>query len=274
MKNINSTVKLSNGVDMHYLGFGTFKVSNDSSVITSVKEALRAGYRHIDTAAAYENEEGVGLGIKQSGIPRNEIFLVSKVQNSDQGYDSTLKAFETTLKKLQTSYLDLYLIHWPSELCSETWKALEKLYNYGKVRAIGICNFTENHLKKLFDTAKIIPMVNQVEFHPALTQAKLINFCNKNTIQVEAWSPLMRGEIFKYPILNKMAEKYGKSAAQIVLRWDLQLNVITIPKSTTPHRIKENSDIFDFDITDEDMNKISSLNADKHVGPDPNDIIY
>lgn len=274
MDDISSSVRLSNGVYIPMLGFGTFKVADGQAVVDSVKEALRIGYRHIDTAAAYENEEGVGLALKESGISRSEIFLVSKVWNTDQGYETTIKAFEDSLKKLATSYLDLYLIHWPSELSSETWRALEKLYKDGKVRAIGVCNFTENHLNKLFDTAEIIPMIDQVELHPELTQADLIKFCNKRNIQIEAWSPLMRGKIFDCPVLSSIAEKYGKSVAQIILRWDLQLGIVTIPKSTTPCRIKENSDIFSFELTKEDMDKISLLNIGKHVGPDPNDIIY
>lgn len=274
MDDISSAVRLSNGVYIPRLGFGTFKVADGKAVVDSVKEALRIGYRHIDTAAAYENEEGVGLALKESGISRSEIFLVSKVWNTDQGYDTTIKAFEDSLKKLATSYLDLYLIHWPSELSSETWRALEKLYRDEKVRAIGVCNFTENHLNKLFDTAEIIPMIDQVELHPELTQADLIKFCNKKNIQIEAWSPLARGKIFDHPDLAEIAEKYGKSVAQIILRWDLQLGIVTIPKSTTPCRIKENSDIFSFKLTEEDMDKISSLNIGRHVGPDPNDIIY
>lgn len=274
MKDINSVTTLNNGVKMPWVGFGTYKAEEGAAVVDSVKEALKVGYRHIDTAAFYGNEEGIGLAIKESGIPREEIFLVSKVWNTDQGYETTLEAFETSIKKLDTTYLDLYLIHWPSPLSGETWRALETLYKMGRVRAIGVSNFTEYHLEKLIETAEIIPMVNQVELHPELPQNELIEFCNKKNIQIEAWAPLMRGRIFNYPILAEIAEKHGKSISQVVLRWDLQLGVVTIPKSTTPSRIKENSNIFDFQLAEEDMNKISSLNIGKRIGADPNNITF
>lgn len=271
---INEYVKLKNGVKMPILGFGTFEVENGQTTIDSVKEALKIGYRHIDCASRYENEDSVGIAIKESGIPREEIFITSKVWNSDQGYESTLKAFNETITKLGVDYLDLYLIHWPKELNKETWRALEKLYKDGKVKAIGVSNFKEHHIEDLKETAEILPMVNQVEFHPQLAQPELLKYCKENNIQLEAWGPLMRGKVFKLPILKELAEKYNKSISQIVLRWDIQMGVVTIPKSITPHRIKENSDIFDFKISDEDMAKIATLNTGERVGPDPDNITF
>ncbi|WMJ81535.1 aldo/keto reductase [Clostridium sp. MB40-C1] len=272
MKDIRSYTILNNGVKMPWLGFGTYKVENGDTVIESVKEALKIGYRHIDTASYYGNEEGVGIAIKESGVPREKIFLVSKVWNTDQGYEKTLKAFETSIKKLGTDYLDLYLIHWPQPLSKETWKALEKLYKEGRVKAIGVSNFLVNHLEYLLEDAEVIPMVNQVEFHPYLIQNDLIEFCEKNNIQLEAWSPLMRGKIFEIEILQELAKKYGKTIPQIVLRWDLQMGVVTIPKSVTPSRIKENSDIFDFEISKEDIDKIKQLNKEIRVGSNPDKV--
>lgn len=272
MQNIESCTILSNGVKMPWLGFGTYKVENGRTVIESVKEALKIGYRHIDTASFYNNEEGVGIAIKESGVAREEIFLVSKVWNSDQGYEKTLNAFETSIKKLGTDYLDLYLIHWPQPLYKETWRALEKLYKEGRVRAIGVSNFTVNHLKDLLEDVEIVPMVNQVEFHPQLIQNQLIEFCKKHNIQLEAWSPLMRGKIFGIQLLEDLAKKYKKTITQIVLRWDLQMGVVTIPKSITPVRIKENTDIFDFEISKEDINKIKQLDKSLRVGSNPDKV--
>ena len=272
MQDIKSYTILNNGVKMPWLGFGTYKVENGHTVIESVKEALKIGYRHIDTASFYNNEEGVGTAIKESGVPREEIFLVSKVWNSDQGYEKTLKAFETSIKKLGTDYLDLYLIHWPQPLHKETWKALEKLYKEGRIKAIGVSNFAVNHLKDLLENAEIMPMVNQVEFHPKLIQNELIEFCRKDNIQLEAWSPLMRGKVFKIQLLEELSKKYRKTISQIVLRWDLQMGVVTIPKSTTPARIKENADIFDFELSKEDITKIQQLDEGLRVGSDPNKV--
>jgi len=272
MKDIKSYTILNNRVKMPWLGFGTYKVENGQSVIASVKEALNVGYSHIDTASFYNNEAGVGTAIKESGVPREEIFLVSKVWNSDQSYEKTLKAFEASINKLGTDYLDLYLIHWPTPLHNEAWRALEKLYKEGYIRAIGVSNFTNDHLKDLMESAEIMPMVNQVEFHPLLIQNQLREFCKNNSIQLEAWSPLMRGKIFEIPILEELAKKYKKTISQIVLRWDLQMGVVTIPKSTTPSRIKENAEIFDFEISKEDMIKIQQLDKGIRVGSDPNKV--
>jgi len=272
MKNVQSSTTLHNGVKMPCLGIGTYKVENGSTVIESVKEALKVGYRHIDTAAFYNNEDGVGTAIKESGVSREDIFLVSKVWNSDQGYEKTLKAFHSSLKKLGTNYLDLYLIHWPTPLHKETWRALEKLYKDGFIRAIGTSNFTVNHIKDIMVDAEILPMVNQVEFHPYLVQSELRKFCRENSIQLEAWSPLMRGKIIEIPLLQELAEKYGKTISQIVLRWDLQMGVVTIPKSTNPSRIKENAGVFDFHLSEEDVNKIFLLDKGLRVGSDPDKV--
>ncbi|GHH96723.1 aldo/keto reductase [Neobacillus kokaensis] len=265
---------LHNGVQMPWFGLGVFKVQEGSEVIESVKAAIKNGYRSIDTAAVYKNEEGVGKGILESGVPREELFITSKVWNSDQGYQSTLEAFETSLQKLGLDYLDLYLIHWPGKnKYKETWKALEKLYKDGRVRAIGVSNFKVHHLEELIKDCEIKPMVNQVEYHPHLTQKELLVFCQKEGIQLEAWSPLKQGQILSDPIINQLAEKYGKSAAQIVLRWDLQSKVVTIPKSIKEQRIIENANVFDFELTNEEMQTIDGLNKDERVGPDPDDFM-
>ncbi|AZU61705.1 aldo/keto reductase [Neobacillus mesonae] len=273
-KSLTDTTTLHNGVKMPWFGLGVFKVQEGSEVIESVKAAIKNGYRSIDTAAVYKNEEGVGKGILESGVPREELFITSKVWNSDQGYESTLDAFETSLKKLGLDYLDLYLIHWPGKnKFNETWKALEKLYKDGRVRAIGVSNFKVHHLEELIKDCEIKPMVNQVEYHPHLTQKELLAFCQKEGIQLEAWSPLKQGQILLDPVINQLAEKYGKSAAQIVLRWDLQSKVVTIPKSIKEQRIIENANIFDFELTAEEMQTIDGLNKDERVGPDPDDFM-
>lgn len=257
---------------MPWFGLGVFKVEEGSQVVESVKAAIKNGYRSIDTAAIYQNEEGVGKGIKESGVPREELFITSKVWNSDQGYEKTLAAFDESLRKLGLDYLDLYLIHWPGKDKSkykETWRALEKLYKDGKIRAIGVSNFNVHHLESLLEEAEIKPMVNQVEFHPRLTQLELRDYCKKQGIQLEAWSPLMQGKLLDNEVLAEIAGKYNKSVAQIILRWDLQSEVVTIPKSIKEHRIIENADIFDFELSKEDMEKINALNKDERVGPDP-----
>lgn len=269
---IQDTTTLHNGVKMPWFGLGVFKVKEGSEVVESVKAAIKNGYKSIDTAAIYQNEEGVGQGIRESGIPREELFVTSKVWNADQGYESTLQAFETSLQKLGLDYLDLYLIHWPGqdkERFKATWKALEKLYKDGRVRAIGVSNFHVHHLEDLLEDAEIKPMVNQVEYHPHLAQKELKSFCQNHGIQLEAWSPLKQGQLLDDPTINEIAQKYGKSAAQVILRWDLQNEVVTIPKSIKEHRIIENADIFDFELSHEDMEKIDGLNKDERVGSDP-----
>jgi diketogulonate reductase-like aldo/keto reductase len=269
-----STTILYNGIEMPWLGLGVHRAGAGSEVVAAIQCALQAGYRSIDTATYYQNEHSVGKAVLESGVPREEIFLTTKVWNSDQGYHSTIKAFETSLEKLQTNYLDLYLIHWPhNELTFETWKAMEELYEKGQIRAIGVCNFLIPHLKRLMGSSRIKPMVNQVEFHPELVQPELLQFCKKNQIQPEAWRPIMKGRVNEIELLQNLAAKYQKSPVQIVLRWDIQKGVVTIPKSVTPERIRLNADIFDFEISPDDMLKIDSLDKHARLGEDPNAII-
>lgn len=270
----NKTIKLNNGVSIPVLGFGTYKLQDGVDAFDSVSYALEVGYRHIDSAKIYENEKSVGEAINSSGIRREDIFLTSKVWNTDRGYDNTLKAFDNTIKNLNVDYLDLYLIHWPKDLNSETWKALERLYNEKRVRAIGVSNFKEHHLEDLFKTSNIIPSINQVEFHPELTQPNLREFCKRRGIVLESWSPLMRGKIFQIKTLNELSKIYNKSEAQIVLRWNIQLGVVTIPKSSTKERIKENFDVFDFEISENHMEMINSLNKNLRTSHDPDNIDF
>ncbi|KIL32692.1 glyoxal/methylglyoxal reductase [Bacillus subtilis] len=272
---LKDTVKLHNGVEMPWFGLGVFKVENGNEATESVKAAIENGYRSIDTAAIYKNEEGVGIGIKESGVAREELFITSKVWNEDQGYETTLAAFEKSLERLQLDYLDLYLIHWPGkDKYKDTWRALEKLYKDGKIRAIGVSNFQVHHLEELLKDAEIKPMVNQVEFHPRLTQKELRDYCKAQGIQLEAWSPLMQGQLLDNEVLTQIAKKHNKSVAQVILRWDLQHEVVTIPKSIKEHRIIENADIFDFELSQEDMDKIDALNKDERVGPNPDELLF
>jgi len=268
---ISDTSELNNGVRMPWLGLGVWKVLDSQVMNTAVQAAVEAGYRSIDTAAAYKNEEWVGQAVKNCGLPRDQLFITTKVWNSHQGYDLTLSAFEESRRKLGLDYIDLYLIHWPLPKTGkflETWKALEKLYRDGYVRAIGVCNFNEHYLQQILDNCEIAPMVDQVEFHPLLTQAGLREFCRSNRIQMEAWSPLMKGEL-NHPTLQQIADKHGKTPAQVVIRWDIQHGVVTIPKSVTPSRIRENADLFNFELSPEDMAAIDALNQNKRTGPDP-----
>lgn len=275
MKNIASTTTLHNGLEMPWFGLGVFKVEEGQEVEASVKMAIHAGYKSIDTAAIYKNEEGVGKAIRESDVPREELFITTKVWNADQGYESTLKAFDESMEKLGLEYLDLYLVHWPVKgKYVDTWKALEKLYKDGKVRAIGVSNFHIHHLQDVLEVAEVKPMVNQVEYHPKLSQVELLNFCKENDIQLEAWSPLMQGQLLDDKVLKEIADSHNKSVAQVILRWDLQNGVVTIPKSVKEHRIKENADIFDFELSDEEMQKIHALNENKRVGPDPDNFDF
>lgn len=256
---------LYNGIKMPSIGFGTYKSGNDEDTARIVKYALEIGYRQIDTASFYGNEVGVGKGIKESGIKREEIFLVTKLWNDDHGYENTIKAFNKSLEKLQVSYIDLYLIHWPNKLNAETWRAFEYLYKTGKVKSIGVCNFKIGHLEELKATAEIMPMVNQVEIHPLSSKDTMLDYCNKNNIQLVAWSPIMRGKIFSNELIIALAEKYKKTIAEVILRWHIQRGVIPIPKSSNEERIKENIDVFDFEISKEDMDIIDSLNEGNNV---------
>lgn len=275
ISNITDCTKLNNGLAMPWFGFGVFLMESGGETELAVKTALDAGYRSIDTAAIYENEASVGKAIQESGIPREELFITTKLWNADQGYDTALKAFDESMNKLQLETLDLYLIHWPVVgRYVESWKALEKLYQDGRVRAIGLSNFQIHQIEDILAICKVKPMLNQVEFHPRLRQADLHQFCVQNQIQLQAWAPLMQGKALDIPEIVGIAEKYGKSPAQILIRWDLQHGVITIPKSITPHRIIENSQVFDFQISEEDMASIDRLNQDRRVGPDPDNFDF
>jgi methylglyoxal/glyoxal reductase len=270
---------LNNGVKMPWFGIGVFKVEEGPELVNAVKKAIQYGYRSVDTAAIYGNEEGVGTGIqeglKEAGISREELFVTSKVWNEDLGYDSTIAAFETSLKKLGLDYLDLYLIHWPVEgKYKDAWRALETLYKDGRVKAIGVSNFQIDHLGELMKVAEIKPMVNQVEYHPRLTQIQLQAYCRDHGIQLEAWSPLMQGQLLDNELLQEIASKKQKSVAQVILRWDLQNGVVTIPKSTKDHRIVENANVFDFELTNEEMEVIHGLNQNLRVGPDPDNFDF
>ncbi|CAM3412529.1 aldo/keto reductase [Zobellia roscoffensis] len=274
---LQGTFKLSNNVAMPYLGLGTYQADNDQEVIDAVRNALNAGYRHIDTASAYKNEEGVGKGIVESNVAREEVFLVSKLWNADQGYESTLKAFEETLGRLGVDYLDLYLIHWPvAGKYKDTWRAMEKLYQDKKIKAIGVSNFLQHHLEDLLETSEIVPMVNQMEFHPFLVQQTLIDFCNVKGIQYESWSPFMQGEVFdsKSEEFKQLTEKYQKSTAQLILRYNLQKGIVAIPKSVHENRIKSNADIFDFELSEADVAYLDGLDKGERSGPDPDNFDF
>lgn len=267
---------LNNNVKIPSIGFGTYKSGSDEETKEIVKCALKAGYKMIDTASFYGNEKGIGDGIKESEVKREDIFLVTKLWNDDHGYENTINAFNKSLKKLQTDYLDLYLIHWPNKLDAETWRAFEDIYKSGKVRAIGVCNFKIGHLEQLKKTAEIMPMVNQIEMHPLSTKNEMLEYCRENNIQPVAWSPIMRGRLFSNEIMIGLSEKYKKSIAQIILRWHMQKGVIPIPKSSNKARIEENFNIFDFEISDKDVNAIDSLNEgyDASVSGVPGNTTY
>ena len=272
---VSGTTKLNNGVEMPYLGLGVWQTKDGQEVINAVHYALEAGYRAIDTAAIYKNEDGVGEAIRSSGVDRNEIFITTKVWNSDQGYDSTLKAFDASMKKLGLDHLDLYLVHWPVKgKYIDTYKALEKLYKEKRVRAIGVSNFLQHHLEDLMAHTEITPAVNQCEFHPHLMQQDLLDFCANHQIQYEAWSPLMQGKVFELDVLKQIADQYNKTIAQIVLRWDLQKGVVTIPKSVNQSRIQQNAGLFDFELRAEDMARLDALDQHLRVGPDPDNFDF
>lgn len=270
---LQDTINLNNEVEMPAMGLGVFQVENDTTA-EIVKNAIELGYRSIDTAAIYGNEAGVGEGIQlalaSTGLNREDLFITSKVWNAGLNYEETISAYEESLEKLGLDYLDLYLIHWPgNDKFAESWTALEDLYQEGKIRAIGVCNFNISHLQDLLKTARVTPVINQVEFHPRLQQRSLREFCKEHNIQLEAWAPLMQGGLLEDTTIAKIAEKYGKSNSQVILRWDIQNEVITIPKSVHKERMAQNADIFDFSLTDEEMQIINAMNLDKRVGPDP-----
>ena len=278
MKNQQLYTTLNNGVEMPLLGLGVYDMYGKDAE-QAVSWALEMGYRLIDTAAMYNNEKEIGNAIRASGIPREEIFLTTKVHNDDQGFDKTLKAFDASLKKLGCDYIDLYLVHWPlSKTRRETWKALESLYGTSKgqntdggVRAIGVANYLEPFLKELETYSEIVPAINQVEFSPYLYLKDLLQLCQSKQIQLQAYTPLVRGERMKDAKLVALAEKYDKTPAQIILRWALQHGVSTIPKSASEHRLRENFDVFDFNINEEDMLKMDSFNENLRIVEDPMD---
>ncbi len=270
INSIKDCTTLNNGLKMPWLGFGVFKVPEGEEVENSIKSALETGYRHIDTAALYGNERGVGKAIRASGVPREEIFLTTKVWNDNQRKQRIHEAFEESLDRLGMEYVDLYLIHWPVKgFYQKTWKKMEEIYKSGKAKAIGVSNFLVHQLEDILNDCQVIPAVNQVEFHPFLLQPELLKFCQSRNIQLEAWAPLIQGGFAGVRDFEQIAEKYQKSPAQVLLRWDLQHQVVTIPKSTNPKRIAENANIFDFELSAEDMLKIDQLDKGKRVGPDP-----
>jgi len=267
------TVKLNNGIEMPVLGLGVWKVPDDVAERT-VAEAIDKGYRAIDTAAVYGNEAGVGRGIAKSGVDRDKIFVTTKIWNSEQGYEKTLAAFDESRRKLDLDVIDLLLIHWPvKQKYVDTWRALEEIYSKGQVRAIGVSNFQTHHLDDITAVSSLVPVVNQVEYHPLLTQEPLRAYCEQRSIVLTAWSPLMQGNL-DIDVLKEIAAKHGKSPAQVVLRWDIQNGVITIPKTTTPARLIENSQIFDFELSAEEMAQISALNQNRRFGSDPDNFNF
>lgn len=267
MNKLTDTFELNNGYKIPCVGFGTWQTPNGETAVMAVTEAIKAGYRHIDTAAAYGNEVSIGKAIRECDVPRSQLFITSKLWNSERGYDKTMAAFEKTMKDLQLDYLDLYLIHWPAsnsrfdnweELNLGTWKAMTELYKDGRIKSIGVSNFMPHHFEALMKT-EIKPMVNQIEFHPGQMQTETVKYCNENNILVEAWSPLGTGRMLTNETLAEIAAKYNKSVAQLCIRWCLQNNVLPLPKSVTPSRIIENTDLFDFVISDDDMNTINNM---------------
>ncbi|KAA3664694.1 MAG: aldo/keto reductase [Chloroflexi bacterium] len=275
VQSIQDKVALHNGVLMPLLGLGVFQSEDGTEVEQAIRWAFDVGYRSIDTATFYRNESGVGKAVRESGLPRSEVFVTTKVWNSDQGYDQTLRAFDISMKKLGLDYLDLYLIHWPvNGKYKDTWRAFETIYQTGRVKAIGVSNFLVPHLDDLLQSVNIAPMVNQIEFHPYLQTPDLVAYCRTHHIVVEAWSPIMRGQVLQVPELIQLGEKYNKSAVQVTLRWMLQLGIVTIPKSVKKERIQANAELFDFSLTDAEMEGINELDRGFRTGPDPDNFNF
>lgn len=266
-------VKLRNGIHMPNIGFGTSLIEGEECV-SNIRQALQAGYRHIDTASVYKNESYIGKAIKESNLPREEIFVTSKVWKDSMGYENTIKSFNNSLQDLGLEYIDLFLIHWPrnndEKLNIDTWKALEDLYKQKKVRAIGLSNFLKHHLEIILNNCEIVPMIDQLEFHPGLTREETLKFCKENDIVVEAWAPLGKGKMLQNEDLVRIANKYNKSVAQICIKWCLQNGVVPLPKTTNWNRMLENKDVFDFTISDEDMSFINNMEFFAGSDMDPN----
>ncbi|WP_411842433.1 aldo/keto reductase [Salinicoccus sp. HZC-1] len=282
MKTLTDTFQLSNGTEIPCVGFGTWQTPDGPTAVNSVKKSIEAGYRHIDTAAAYKNEGSVGQAIKESGVAREELFITSKLWNTERGYEKTLAAFEQTLKELETDYLDLYLIHWPAsssqfdnweEINLETWRAMTELYKAGKIKAIGVSNFMAHHLEALVQT-EVKPVVNQVEYHPGHAQDEVVSFCRQHDILIEAWSPIGSGRLLDNEALKEIASKYDKSVAQLCIKSVLQNGVLPLPKSVTPERIEENTHVFDFEISDEDMKQINAMENVGFSGMNPDELDF
>ena len=283
MQSLTDSYVLHNGVRIPCIGFGTWQTPDGQTAVDAVKYAISVGYRHIDTAAAYQNEQSVGQGVRQSGVRREELFVTSKLDNGDHGYDKTMAAFDTTMKILGMEYLDLYLVHWPNppkfrdhwqQANAGTWKAMEELYAAGRIRSIGISNFLPRHIDELLKTASVSPMVNQIRLCPGDTQHEVVEYCRRHAILLEAYSPLGTGEIFKVPEMNALAQKYGRSVAQICIRWSLQMGFLPLPKSVTPARIKQNADVFDFTLSDEDIKTIADLRGCVGYSLDPDTVPF
>ncbi|MCH4827224.1 aldo/keto reductase [Planococcus halocryophilus] len=270
---INATKQLHNGVEMPRFGLGVYKMTDKEAAVEAMITAIGEGYKAIDTATIYDNEAEVGEAVRNSSVKREDLFITSKVWNTDQGYDETLRAFEASLKRIDFDYLDLYLTHWAIEgKYVDTYRAIQRLYDEKLIRSIGVSNHHEHHLEKILATANTKPMVNQIELHPQLTQVPLRNYCETNDIAVTSWSPLARGRLLEDPVLSKIANQHNKSIAQVIIRWHLQSDLIVIPKSVTPSRIQENAHVFDFSLTQEEMKMIDELNQDWRSGTNPDDI--
>lgn len=275
LEDIRACARLNNGVQMPWLGLGTYKAAEGEETYHSVRAALDAGYRSIDTAALYGNEVSVGRAVRDSGIPREEIFITTKVWNDDQRQGRVKQAFEESLKRLGMDYVDLYLVHWPvPEAYVRTWAVMQEIYQSGKTRAIGVSNHLVHHLQAILTPGALTPAVNQVEFHPLLQSRRLHAFCRQHGIQMEAWAPLMKGSTLANPVILEIASRHGKTAAQVVIRWELQKEVVTIPKSVHKERILENGDVFDFALDAEEMHSIDGLDQDNRIGAHPNRIPF
>ena len=278
MNHQTDTYKLPNGVGIPCIGFGTWQTPDGDVAVRSVAAAIEAGYRHIDTAQAYGNEESVGKGIRESGIDRKDLFVTTKLWNSNHSYKLTMRTFEESMNKLGLDYLDLFLIHWPNPIAfrdhwqeanAESWKAMEELYEAGKIRAIGVSNFRPHHIEEILKTAKVAPMVNQIRLCPGDTQDETVDWCREHGMVLEAYSPLGIGQIFEVPEMQKLAEKYHRSIAQVCIRWSLQRGYLPLPKSVTPSRIQENLKVFDFELSDEDVQLIADLKGCVGYASDP-----